>query len=345
MCLVRTDYTSLPRRPRRTSEPRLRRFLEDRLPIRSGGLHAHQRHLLGHQPIPHRQQIARHRRKRPHFSASSGPRRGVKDGRLLTQPFDREEDERSATWLSHPIVKLVTLWLERAAGTTHSELAAHATGPVSAGRDRSAPPPDSQLPTSVRYVDRVPQRVWRCRCRPPVKAHGVAGLASSSDASFPALCSLSARTVSPDVTGCSGKANRERWRLATTTSMSPEHVCGLRIPTVLTARSRDVDRAFDGRRRQGSLSAATVADGELRRCLDPPQRPLAESPRPWCRLHEADSRGAGSRSEHETAGSAGGQLARRSGGSQKEGRLMHPSRSTSVPARRICQHFFGPFSR
>jgi hypothetical protein len=38
-----------------------------------------------------------------------------------------------------------------------------------------------------------------------------------------------ATVVSPDVTERSGKANRERWRLATTTSMSPEHVCGLRI--------------------------------------------------------------------------------------------------------------------
>ena len=33
----------------------------------------------------------------------------------------------------------------------------------------------------------------------------------------------------PRQPGLSGKANRERWRLATTTSMSPEHVCGLRI--------------------------------------------------------------------------------------------------------------------
>ena len=113
-------------------------------------------------------------------------------------------------------------------------------------RAGSVPPLPQLVSTGqrYRYVDRVPQRVWRCRCRPPVKAHGVAGLASSCDASFPALCSLSARTVSPDVTGCSGKANRERWRLATTTSMSPEHVCGLRIPTVLTARSQDVDQAL-----------------------------------------------------------------------------------------------------
>ena len=48
------------------------------------------------------------------------PGRG--EGRSIAHPpFDRKEDERSATWLSHPIVKLVTHWLERAAGTSHSE--------------------------------------------------------------------------------------------------------------------------------------------------------------------------------------------------------------------------------